>query len=70
MENSKLEKWLRDRNMTTNDFVKMIGCSRPTIWRAKLDKGISKHFAEKIIEITKGEIQPRIKNTGKRKPML
>jgi predicted XRE-type DNA-binding protein len=55
---SELELWIRKRNMTTNQFVKMVGCSRPTVWKVKKGIPISKEIAEKITLLTNGAIEP------------
>ena len=55
---SALEKWLRARHMTTNNFVKLIGCARQTVWKVKKGVPICALYAKKIIEVTKGEVVP------------
>jgi hypothetical protein len=64
-ENSALEKWLRKKNMTTTHFVEMVGCSRPVVWKVKRGIPISPKYANRIIEITKGEIKPLTENVGR-----
>ena len=55
---SALEEWIREKNMSTNDFIKLIGCSRPTLWKAKRGIPISPAFAKRIEKITKGIVKP------------
>lgn len=65
-QNSALEMWLRKRNMSTNRFVQLIGCSRVVIWKAKREIGICPAYAKKIYEITGGEVSPAISRVGRR----
>jgi hypothetical protein len=51
-ENSPLEKWIRERNMTTNDFVKLVRCSRPVVWKAKKGLPICSYYSRRIFKIT------------------
>ncbi len=62
---SDLEKWLKERQMTTNDFVQLIGCSRPVVWKVKRGIPICPLYARKIYEFTGGKIRPLIKNVGR-----
>ena len=62
---SDLEKWLKERQMTTNDFVQLIGCSRPVVWKVKRGIPICTLYARKIYEFTGGKIRPLIKNVGR-----
>jgi len=64
-QNSKLEKWLRDRNMSTNKFVQLVGCSRPVVWKVKRGITICPYYAKRISEITQGEIQPAFERVGR-----
>ena len=56
---SPLEKWLVKKNMSTKEFVEIIGCSRIIVWKAKRGKTISSSYALKIKEATQGEVYPR-----------
>lgn len=60
-EDSALEKWLRKRNMTTNRFIELVGCSRPTLWKVKRDIPICPLYAKRIYQLTNGEIIPKVK---------
>lgn len=62
-----LESWIRKNSMETNQFVKLIGCSRTLIWRAKKGEAISPKFAAKIYEITNGQVIIKTEKVG-RKP--
>lgn len=64
-ENSTLEKWLRENNITTKRFSKLVGCSRVTIYKAKLDAGITSKISNKIKELTDGEVVLKIAERGK-----
>ena len=55
---SPLEIWIRKKHMKTNDFLKLVGCSRPVLWKAKKGLPISEHYAKKIFDATKGEVMP------------
>jgi len=61
---SQLEKWLRNRNMTTNEFLDLIGCSRPILWKVKRGKPITAAYAERIAKVTNGEIRPVVTKKG------
>lgn len=63
MEN--LTDWLIKNRMRMKEFCVKVGCSRTAIFYAKKGSGISKKFAEKIIEITKGEVVPLVRNKGR-----
>lgn len=63
-ENSKLEKWLRKRNMTTQSFANLVGCSRQIIWKAKTGSTICPLYANKIYLHTNGEVMPASENVG------
>lgn len=56
---SPLEKWLVKKNMSTKEFVEIIGCSRIIIWKAKRGRKISSLYALKIRDATQGEVLPR-----------
>lgn len=62
---SPLEIWLKQNKMSTNEFVEKIGCSRPTVWKAKRGIPISPMTAKKIYEFTNGEIKVESKAVGK-----
>ncbi len=64
-ENSDLERWLRQRNMTTKHFVELVGCSRPVIWRVKKGIAICPMYAKRIYEITEGQVKPIVENVGR-----
>ena len=64
-KNSELEKWLRERNMTTNEFTKLVGCSRPVIWKAKRGIAICPLYAKRIYELTGGRVKPLMENVGR-----
>ena len=59
ISSSPLEKWLRKKNMSTKDFVSIIGCSRIIIWKVKTGRKISKEYALKIADATQQEVYPR-----------
>lgn len=63
-DDSPLEKWIRERNMTTNDFVSMVGCSRPVIWKVKKGLPICPMYAFKIMQITEGKVTPLVEKVG------
>jgi predicted transcriptional regulator len=67
IENSPMEKWLRKKNMTAKNFIEMVGCSRDVISRVKRMEAISPKYAEKIIELTDGEVVPKIEKVGGRR---
>ncbi len=62
-----LEIWLRHRNMSTIEFTKMVGCSRPVVLKVKKNIPICPKYADKIIELTNGLVEVLIENIG-RKP--
>lgn len=62
---SPLEIWLKKNKMSTNEFVEIIGCSRPTIWKAKRGIPISPKTAKRIYNFTNGEIKVESKSVGK-----
>ena len=64
-KNSLLEKWLRKRNMSTNKFVQLVGCSRPVVWKVKRGIPICPLYAKRIFDITEGQIVPIIENVGR-----
>lgn len=64
-QDSDLEKWLREKQMSTNDFVKMIGCSRPVVWKVKRGIAICPLYARKIYDFTGGRVKPSIKPVGR-----
>lgn len=55
---SDLEKWLRKKNMSTTDFAKIVGCSRPTLLFVKRGIAISAIIALKIHKATDGDVLP------------
>ena len=57
-ENNSLENWLRKNFMETNEFVKLVGCSRQIIWKVKKNMKVSEKISKKIQEITNGEVVP------------
>lgn len=63
-QDSKMEKWLQEKCMTTNEFTKKVGCTRMVIWKVKRGLGISQRFADKIVKLTKGEVVPSISRVG------
>lgn len=67
LDNSPMEKWLRERNMSTKEFSEKVGCSRPVIWKVKRRLAISPKFAKKIYELTEGEVSPKIEPVGGRR---
>lgn len=67
---SKLETWLRERNMSTNRFTELVGCSRPVIWKVKRGLPISPMYASRVRELTNGEIEPEIELVGRRKKTI
>lgn len=64
---SSMEKWLRKKNMSTTDFCKLVGCSRPVVWKVKRGIPISPKFAKKITELTDGEVCPKSEPVGGRR---
>lgn len=64
-DKSDLENWLKVRGMSTNEFVKMIGCSRPVVWKVKRGIPICPRYADKIKEVTQGEIKPSFNFIGR-----
>jgi hypothetical protein len=65
-KDSTLEKWLRKRNMTTNRFVELVGCSRPIVWKVKRGIAICPLYAKRIHELTEGEVTPLVENVGRK----
>lgn len=63
---SELEKWLRDHEMTTNEFTKKVGCSRPVIWKVKRGIPICPLYAKRIAELTGGKIMPLMESVGRK----
>lgn len=63
-ENSKMELWLRKKRITTNEFSKLVGCSRQVIWKIKRNMPICPKFGQMIFSLTKGEISPQIRCQG------
>lgn len=64
-ENSALEHWLRERNMKTVEFTRLVGCSRPTIWKVKRGIAICPYYARRVREITEGAVEPLIEKVGR-----
>lgn len=62
---SPLQKWLLERQMTTGEFVELIGCSGPVIWKVKRGLPISPKYARRIKEITGGAVDPSVMVVGK-----
>lgn len=54
-----LETWLRNKNMTTKEFVTLIGCSRQVIWKVKRNFPIDPSIALEIEKATNGEVSPK-----------
>jgi hypothetical protein len=63
---SDLEIWLRKRQMTTNRFTELIGCSRPIIWKVKRGIAICPLYANRIYQLTGGEVKPIVEKVGRR----
>lgn len=63
---TELKKWLKKRNMTTNEFVALVGCSRQVIWKVTRNMAIDTKIAERIKTLTDGEICPVNHPVGKR----
>ncbi len=63
---SDLEKWIRNKNMTTNDFAKLAQCSRKVIYKAKIGVCIDTPIAERIAILTGGEVVPKSRPRGGR----
>lgn len=70
IEQSQLERWLRQRNMTTNRFTELVGCSRTVIWKVKKGIAICPLYAKRIIQITGGEIMPLIELVGRKSQVV
>jgi hypothetical protein len=66
-KDSDLEKWIRKKAMTTKNFAELVGCSRTVIWKVKHDLPICPLYANRIIEITGGEVNPKIETVGGRR---
>ncbi len=64
---SDLENWLRSRNMTTKQFIDIIGCSRQTIWKCKKGSALSPDIAHRIMEVTNNQVSPKIETVGGRR---
>lgn len=67
LADSPMEKWLRKKNMSTTAFCKMVGCSRPVLWKVKRGLPISPQFANRIVELTDGEVNPKSEPVGGRR---
>lgn len=61
---SSLERWLEKNNMKTKEFAKHIGCSRQILWKLKKGGAVSPKFAERIVMLTKGEVNPPVSPVG------
>jgi len=66
-ENSDLELWLRKKHMSTNEFVQLVGCSRPVVWKVKKGLPICPLYAKRIMEITLNEVNPKVELVGGRR---
>ncbi len=64
--NSKLEVWLKKHGITTQGFADKVGCCRPLLWKVKRGLCISQKYADKISELTGGEVVPGVQNKGRR----
>lgn len=53
-----LESWLRKRNMKTTSFAELVPCSRVVIWKVKRNIAIDTKLAERIHQITEGQVKP------------
>lgn len=62
---STLEKWLREKCMTTKRFSELVGCSRVIIWKVKRGMAVSPKYAQKIKEITEGAVIPTSEPVGR-----
>jgi hypothetical protein len=62
---SKLESWLRNKNMTTNTFAELIKCSRSVIWKVKRDMPIDPKIAKRIEAMTDSLVIPETHPVGK-----
>ena len=58
IENSELEKWLREKNMHASTFANLMQVSRPTIWKVKRGLPICPHLAKRIFDFTEGRVKP------------
>lgn len=63
---SELENWLRNKNMTTNEFVALVGCSRQVIWKVKRNIPIDPKIAIRIQKITGNIVSPASQRVGVR----
>lgn len=61
-----LETWIRKHNIVTKDFIKLVGCSKFVIWKAKKGEAISPKFAAKIYELTNGQVIIKTEKVGRR----
>ena len=64
-KNSQLEKWLKDKKMSTNRFVELVGCSRPVIWKVKRGIAICPLYAKRVFDLTNGNVQPICEKVGR-----
>ncbi|PWU06773.1 MAG: hypothetical protein C5B43_01285 [Verrucomicrobia bacterium] len=64
-KNSEMEKWLIKNHMSTTELAKRIGCSRPVILKVKYGKPICPMYAQRIMEMTKGKIKPKMNRVGR-----
>lgn len=62
---SSLEKWLREKCMTTKKFAELVGCSRVIIWKVKRGMAVSPKYADKIKDITGGQVVPISERVGR-----
>lgn len=67
IENSPMEKWLREKNMSSKEFCHQVGCSRPIVWKVKRLLPISPKYAKKIEELTEGKVCPKAERVGGRR---
>jgi len=63
---SDLEKWIRNKNMTTNAFAELAQCSRKVIHKAKIGMCIDTQIAKRIAILTNGEVIVKSRPRGGR----
>jgi hypothetical protein len=64
-KDSDMERWLRKRNMTTNRFAELVGCTRPILWKVKRGIPVCPLYANRIYELTSGEVVPVYERVGR-----
>lgn len=60
-----LETWIRKQCITTKSFTLMVGCSDPVICKVKKGIPIEPKIANRITELTGGEVIPKTQRKGR-----